>query len=313
MKTTRSSFLLLAAVAATSVAWVYWRPTEADSQSDSNPVASASSSALPERPAVARPEVAPPHGDKTDATVAQRADVAQISARFAQSRRCYFIRGEADTLRSVIRSCKDLAQLSYAQTQFASCSADIGENESALQAMSHDLAECPGDIATARHFYEATKAAALRGDADARACYVQSIFQSNGTPLAYSKQEVDDYRRNTPRYISDGLARGDWRIVSMLARGGHDDGLSLLPLVTNDDAYIQYVMNRLLQLGAEGAYAQYLERSIQMDFLSPGITTPPPLTQQQVAEGIAEARSLYRRSFDRKPLLDRAPIACSGG
>jgi hypothetical protein len=313
MKATRSSFLLLAAVAAVSAAWVYWRPTEADSQSDREPVASASSSASPGRPAVARTEVAPPHEDATGAARAQRADVARLSARFAQSRRCYFVRGEADTLRSVIRSCKDLARLSYAQTQFASCSADIDENESALQAMSRDLAECPGDIATARHFYEATKAAAARGDADARACYVQSIFQSNGTGLAYSRQDVDDYLRDTPRYISDGLARGDWRIVSLLARGGHDDGLSLLPLVTKDDAYIQYVMNRLLQLGAEGTYAQYLERSIQVSYLSPGITTPPPLTQQQVAEGITEAQSLYRKSFDRKPLLDRAPIACSGG
>ncbi|WP_143154153.1 hypothetical protein [Rhodanobacter sp. OK091] len=313
MKATRSSFLLLATVAAVSATWVYWHPTEADSQSESKPVASASSGVSPERPAVTRPEVAPPHGDGTGTTLDQRADVARISARFEQSRRCYFAQAEADTMKSVIRSCKDLARLPYAQAQFASCSADLDKNESTLQELKHDLDGCTGDESTARHYYEATKAAALRGNADAQACYVQSIFQSNGTGLAYSPQDVDDYRRDTPRYISDGLARGDWRIVSLLARGGHDDGLSLLPLVTKDDAYIQYVMNRLLQLGAEGTYAQYLGRSIQMDFLSPGITTPPPLTQQQVATGIAEAQSLYRKSFDRKPLLDRAPIACPGG
>jgi hypothetical protein len=312
MKVTRSTFLLLAAVVAASATWAYWRPNKADSRADSKPATSASSAVSPERPAVARQEVTPQHLNRTDAAVAQQADVAQVVAQYEQSRRCYFAQGEAYALRSVIKSCKGLAQLSYAQTQFASCSADISKNESALQAMSHELAGCPGDIATARHFYETTKAAALRGNADAQACYVQSRFQSNGTALTYSQQDIDDYRRDATRYISDGLARGDWRIVSLLARGGHDDNYNPLPLITKDDAYTQYVMNRLLLLGAEGTYAQYLERSIRADFLSPGITTPPPLTQQQVAEGIAEAQSLYHKSFDRKPLLKESPKICLG-
>jgi len=216
-------------------------------------------------------------------------------------------------MKSVIRSCKDLARLPYAQAQFASCSADLDKNESTLRELKHDLDGCTGDESTATHYYEATKVAAAQGNADAQACYVQSVFQSNGTPLTYSRQDIDNYRRDAPRYISDGLARGDWRIVSLLARGGHDDGSSILPLVTKDNVYTQYVMNRLLQLGAEGTYAQYLERSIRMSYLSPGITTPPPLTQQQVVEGITEAQSLYHKSFDRKPLLEKEPIACSGG
>lgn len=311
MKATRSTFLLLAAVVTALAAWTYWPPTEPGSQGGSKPAAPVSG-VPPERSATVRPEATQPHWDKVSATLDRRANGEDVATRFEQSRRCYFAHNKAAALKSAIQSCRSLPQNGSDLAQVASCSANLEKNESALQDMNQDLAECPSDVASASHFYKATKAAASQGDADAQACYVQFLFQSNGTALTYSQQEIDDYRRDAPRYISDGLVRGDWRIVSLLARGGHDDNYSPLPLVTKDNVYTQYVMNRLLQLGAEEAYAQDLERSIWMSYLSPGITTPPPLTQQQIAEGIGEAQAIYHKSFAHKPLLKKPPIACSG-
>lgn len=265
-------------------------------------------------PAAGVSETVQPQSDRTvGTTLGQGADVTQFAPAFKQSRRCYFAQNKAFAMKQVIQACRSLQQNGSDQGPAASCSNDLQKNESALQEMGRDLAECPSEVTTAKNFYEATKIAASQGNADAQACYVQSQFQSDGITLKYSQQQINDYLRDAPNYISEGLARGDWRVVSLLARGGHDDSSTLLPLVTKNHAYSQYVMNRLLQLGAEGAYAQDLERSIQASYLSPGITTPPPLTQQQVADGLREAQALYHKSFDHSPLLKGPPSICSGG
>lgn len=309
MNVTRSILLLLATVIAASMAWAHWRPTQPKSISVEGPAAYASS-APTERltiPSLARTVRSPLNEGNIMPNL--RADDAEATPRFEESRKCYFAKNQADAQKSVIQACHNSLQGSGNGGQVTDCPSNF--DQSTHQETDKTLAGCSSGVATARHFYEAAKAAASAGNADAQACYLQSSFQSDGANLKYSNQEVADYIRDAPGYISDGLARGDWRIVSILARTGFGDAYTPLPLVTKNDAYTQYVMNRLLQLGADGTYAKELERSIQADFLSPGIATPPRLTQQQVANGIKEAQVLYHRSFDRKPLLSTSPPVCS--
>jgi hypothetical protein len=131
--------------------------------------------------------------------------------------------------------------------------------------------------------------------------------------MPYTQEDLAEYRRVAPSYIAAGLAQGDWRIVSLLARHGPSDGYSPLKLVTKDDPYQAYVMNRLLQLGADGAYAKSLELRIQGAFLSPGLNRGPLLSPNQAAQGAKEARELFHRAFDHQSLLSADPIPCPAG
>ncbi|MEV8521620.1 hypothetical protein ABZR86_17640 [Dyella marensis] len=308
MKRNHLVILSVGPLAVATAAWAIWHSADSNGR-DHKPVATMPTAEV-ESAAGDAPEA--PRA-RLESSLGQAASGKQLTAQFEQSRRCYFSHGQANARKSVAKACQEIAKGGQAKAQADSCMANIAADEDeAARSNQQDAADCPGDVASAKHFYEMTKAAASSGNADAQACYVQSVFQNNGVALTYSQQDIADYRRDAPRYISDGLARGDWRIVSMLARGGHGDNDGLLPLVTKNDVYAQYVMNRLLQQGAEGPYALELERSIRMSYLSPGITTPPPLTQQQVADGTREAQGLYRKSFDKQPKLQAAPIACRG-
>lgn len=311
MKRNRVVLLFLSIAVIATTAWAMWRPAGiGSSNAGESPSAAQGSTQGPGTATSSSTSSAP---GNAGAFPVQRTAGAPATAQFEQSRRCYFAQGEADARKSVARACQSLPRDGTAQAQVDSCKANVeADQDAAAQTDPQAGTECRGEIASARHFYEATKAAAASGNADAQACYVQSRFQSNGADLTYSPQDVSDYKRDAPRYISDGLARGDWRIVSLLARGGHDDHFSPLSLVTKDDVYMQYVMNRLLQMGAEGAYAQQQERFVQAIFLSPRISGPPALTPEQVSAGTQEAQALFRKAFDKQPLLKAAPIACRG-
>lgn len=242
---------------------------------------------------------------------ASLATVQTIKATFETSRDCYFAQNHVYAARSVIHACESLPRTPETESQSAACSINIEISRSELRELTNAAATCPKDTDSARLLYEASKAAAAKGDADAQACYVQSFFQSNGVQLSFRQQDIDDYRRDAPRYIADGLSHGDWRIVALLARGGHDDSTGLLPLITKDDMYTQYVMNRLLQLGADGAYARQLAASIHASYLMPRITQGPALTQEQIVRGDKEALDLFHGSFDRQALLKGPPTACA--
>lgn len=239
------------------------------------------------------------------------ANARDAKATFEASRDCYFAQNRVYAAKSVIHACQSLPQIPETESQRAACSSNIETSHTEIRELSDAVEACPKGTAAARVFYEATKTAAAQGDTEAQACYVRSLYQSDGVELTYSQQDIDDYRRDAPRYIASGLSRGDWRIVALLARGGHDDQYSPLSLVTKDDIYTQYVMNRLLQLGADGAYAGELDRLIQASYLTPRMTQGPLLTQEQIARGNRDALDLFQKSFDRQALLHGPPDICA--
>jgi hypothetical protein len=310
MNATRSTLLILTTVFTASAAWAHLRPTEVSSQAESvvaqtsvvpNGSSDDGSSALTHRQLA-----------RANATLAQRANAPQ-GGTFDLSRRCYFVQNKAAALKSVNESCRSLSQTDSSKAGSSSCSSTVTKNEALLQNLNQELAGCPAGQDAAKAFYEASKLGASQGEVDAQVCYVQSQFQSDGVALTYSQQDIDDYLKNAPGYINSGLARGDWRIVKLLAQHGYGDSYNPIELITKGDVYRQYVMNRLLELGANGDYYQQLEQSIQADYLSPGTSTPPPLTQQQVADGLRDAQSMYRKYFNRGPRLNAPPNTCSPG
>ncbi len=242
-----------------------------------------------------------------------RADAQAIKATFEASRDCYFLRNNAFAAKSIINACLTLPQTPETEGRRAACANSIEMNRARTDKLSEAAEACPKETATAKFFYEATKAAAAQGDTDAQACYVQSLYQSEGVDLTYSQQDIDDYLRDAPNYIAHGLSRGDWRIVALLARGGHGDQYNPLELVTKNDIYTQYVMNRLLQLGADSTYANQLNGLIQAIYLAPRLMQGPPLTQEQIARGNKDALALFHRSFDHQALLQDTPVVCRGG
>lgn len=288
-------------------AWMFWKPTASTLSAPS--IAAPTSHALPAQTSkAAELRTVPPNRGATTPPV----DAQAIKATFEASRDCYFVRNHAYAAKSVINACLTLPETPETATQRAACSNSIEMNRASFDKLFDAAEACPRETATAKFFYEATKAAAAQGNTDAQACYVQSLYQSEGVGLIYSQQDIDDYRRDAPGYIAGGLSRGDWRIVALLARGGHGDEYSPLGLVTKDDIYTQYVMNRLLQLGADGAYAAQQDRLIEASYLAPRLTQGPALTEEQIARGNKDALDLFHRSFDRQAPLKDTPIACTG-
>ncbi|MFC5437307.1 hypothetical protein ACFPME_12115 [Rhodanobacter umsongensis] len=308
MNTKRFSVLLVGVAAVSATAWLYVSPFSSAHDNSRSAQAIAPAPVPAPSAAASAPSPSPPTVFAT--SNASHPGTPAATMTFDTSRDCYFAKNRLDGARSVIKACQSLPQIPQTESQRAECSNSIARSEVTIRELTDTVAACPADTASAMHFYEATKLAAAQGNADAQACYVQSLFQSNGVQLTYPQREIDDYRRDAPRYISDGLARGDWRMVSLLARGGHD-GDGLLPLIAGNDVYREYVMNRLLQLGADGEYAHQLEASIRFHYLSPSTTQAPPLTQEQIARGNQEATALFHKSFDRQPLLNGPPSVCA--
>lgn len=238
---------------------------------------------------------------------------ARRTARFRQTHLCYSAWNEIDFWDRAQDNCSSIAHYGADATTVASCQAGLEQARRQMQASRGELAGCPDAATVARRYYEAARDAALAGDADAQACYLLDFFDNpDRTPLILTAREIADYRQAAPRYLSDGLARGDWRTASLLAFH-YVDGNTLLPLVASQKPIDQYVMKRLLQLGADGQYAHLLEMEIQAAFLSPGFDGRPRLTPREAAEGTARARALYHRYFEASPRLRAEPIACPPG
>lgn len=236
--------------------------------------------------------------------------LAQRSARFRHTRQCYFAWNRVATWRRQQQGCRSILDYGASATTEVSCQSNLEQARPQMQASRALLAGCPDAATVSRRYYEAARDAARAGDADAQACYLQDLFDNpDRTPLVLSAREVADYRQAAPRYFADGLARGDWRTVRLLAMD-FVDGNTLLPLVASQRPMDKYVMMRLLQLGADGAYASLLEVEIQSDFLSPGFNTGAALTPRQAAEGSARARALYYRYFQGSARLQADPIPC---
>ena len=302
MSVVRTTILGASAVVVAVTAWGYWRPTPPPAHAAAlHDVASAT----------ARPESSePPSGaapiQSGTGPVASHLTLAQAHQEFGQGAKCYYAQIRASSSKSVADSCR-----ASAAKQGDATAKSCERIEKDLDEAASDLQNCSDAAATPRHFYEVTKAAAAAGDPDAQACYIQGQFRSGGQQMPFTQQDVEDYLHNAPPYINAALARGDWRVVALLARHGATDEWNPLKLITKDDAYQAYLMNRLLQLGAEGAYAQMLRNQSDAVFLMPRMSQGPMIAPDQAAKADKEAQALFHKSFDHQPLLKQEPRICT--
>ena len=108
--------------------------------------------------------------------------------------------------------------------------------------------------------FEATKQAAKRGDVDAQVCYVKGDGVRPDGKQIFTDAEIEQYKKDAPRYVDAALKRGDWRVVELLNKRHFHPGSGPLDLLEGvGDRDTQYKMTRLLRLGASGSYAEFLD------------------------------------------------------
>ncbi len=182
------------------------------------------------------------------------------------------------------------------------CENDGAELEVKLKDAEKALATCsPVPAEIRENYYRATLEAAKQGDADAQLCYMNSDFDVH---RPHSPSEVDEFKAAAATYAEEGIQRGDWRMVELLGRPHrkHPRNFSLRSLIADGEPYTMYKMNRLLRLGADGAYADKLDRllGISLDELS----------QRQVTEAEEWAADTFSKYFSDSPKLTEEPTFC---
>jgi hypothetical protein len=228
------------------------------------------------------------------------------SQRFSVSRKCASHQVEIANLQSMDRACEQYSSHPDVP-HYKECHAETRINVDLIAELKADSQGCPpGQDATVAYFND-TVEAAKAGDSDAQLCYIESKFWVDGRAMRYSDEERADYQHDAPIYIQRALERGDWRVAALLS----SKRVSGMANVTAGDPYFQYKLNRLLRQGANGQYAEILDRDAQIDYLSPGLSQAPKLSQDQIAQANAEAKEIFDRSFKDKPRITEAPAVCS--
>lgn len=251
-----------------------------------------------------------PHPQAPFPEAQSAASVSDVSSRkaavmqFKQSKRCYYAQNNGIVALNIADACKEANKRDGKGRQCESLDPQVS---SAAQ----QLSQCTDEMATPEYFYEQTKRAAALGDPDAQVCYVQGQYQVGNSEMLFSRKDQAEYVSRAPTYIQSALERGDWRIVALLAKHGAGDSFNPVEMLTKGDPYRAYVMNRLLQLGADGAYAKTIGGRIQEAFLEPGFNRGPLVTPEKAAQGTEEAREMYRKWFAQKEPLKEDPVACT--
>jgi len=231
----------------------------------------------------------------------------ELAQKFDASRQCAYHDLEIKNAEGINAACERYAAHPELQ-HYKECHAEAAINEQLISALKADSQGCPaGKDATLAYFHD-TVEAAKAGDADAQVCYIESAFYVGGSRiLDYSEADRSAYQHDAPAYIQQGLERGDWRVAVLLS-SKHPAGMRNTPDM--EDPVMRYKMNRLLRLGADGHYADILDESAKQDYLSPGISQAPRLSQDQIAQANQEAQDTFDRSFKGKEPLSKPPTVC---
>lgn len=161
-----------------------------------------------------------------------------------------------------------------------------------------------------QRYFEATKSAARKGDADAQLCYLQGDFFSPDGTQIFTDAEIEEYKKVAPGYVAAALERGDWRIVHLLNKRSFHPGsgpVALLDKIGQRDT--RYKMTRLLRLGASGPYAKGLDADLR-GFAHPDLNPAAALPAETIKEGDTWAEQTYTDYFSGVPSLTQAPVVC---
>ena len=234
-------------------------------------------------------------GDSTAPTTP--ANTATLSNVFHDVQKCRAAATELAIDQTVIDRCE--AKKADA-AGYRLCSAEVAASARAMQAATARQAYCTADpVALDRQYYKAVDAAAKAGDLDAQVCFANGNFDLT------DKDEISRYTADARAYLQAGLARGDWRVVALLATPveslNHGGGMmASLPMMGSQ--FTAYRANRLLQYAAKGSYAQSVKQDAD--------EAAQQLAPAQIANANAWAVQEYQRYFSKSPDLAAAPTPC---
>jgi hypothetical protein len=224
--------------------------------------------------------------------------------KFEKARTCHARYSERANMEAELNVCNaaDKNEVDFVR----SCRKNTEGLDAKIRQVSSDLASCsavPAEIEA--DYYASTKTAAKAGDFDAQLCYLEGNFDIK--QQQFIDHEIDDYKSAAVNYVNFGLARGDWRIPELLGvspKALRRSGPFLRRELIDGEPYMQYQMNRLLRLGADGEYARILDMR--------AATLVSSLTTGEVVQAEDWASVVYGANFRNVPRLADAPIVCGG-
>lgn len=255
------------------------------------PPPSAGSALPPVRPPASAPAGAPPP-----------LDLQTASRQFREAQNCRSVSGAFADQETLIRNCQDPAT---DPQRIAWCAKQTAAAEAKLHDLLPRFAHCSNDAdALEANYYETMTQAARLGDTRAQLCWVEGEWHHDVSD--------EDYRREAMSYLNAALARGDWRFVNLMATTYVDNPPRSAGLLfdaekpadrqvdLSDFRAMSYRMSRLLRLGAEGKYADWVGMLTDRSFLS----------QEQIAAAETWAEQEYRDHFAAQPKLTEIPEGC---
>jgi hypothetical protein len=180
--------------------------------------------------------------------------------------------------------------------------------ETALKA-----AGCGDTTDVNKRYFEATKHAAMAGDADAQLCYLQANFVESSGESLFTEADVEEFSRVAPQFVDAALRRGDWRIVQLMTKRSFHPGdgpIRQIPDIGKRETI--YRMTKLLRLGANGRYATRLDRQLK-SMIHPELNPDVALPADVVVRGDAWAQQTFNESFAGVTGLTEAPTVCMPG
>jgi hypothetical protein len=305
MMRSRSTVLVVAVGAASLLAVAYFGLRPGPPHSSPDVVSETRPSGLANQPASA--EGAPASTASTSALTAALSGSSGDSARgsFRTSQQCYFASRELALSKRNAGDCKMFEGRPEYQNAYAECLNKWVDARNRAAAAEATMAKCGGSGDRLRAYYEATKQAAANGDADAQLCYLRSDFNylDDQSPF-YTEADEREYDKVAPRYVTEALQRGDWRIVHLLATRSFNPSSGLVPRLDKiGQPQTIYKMTKLLRLGASGSYANFLD----------SILAEQGLTQDEASKGDAWAQETYTQYYSGVPGLTEAPVVCDQG
>jgi len=218
---------------------------------------------------------------------------------FAQLKLCHNAPAQIGNLHRIIDACRFAAGVDKQYDDI--CKDSIAASEEKIRQLEQRAATCSAVPAQLEaEYYAKLVKAAESGDTDAQICYIGGMFRPPG---GISAQAIEQYRVDATIYVQDGLARGDWRVVKLLATTANPRSASFLSTLPNGGQFEAYRMNRLLRLGASGDYAKLL------DVVAAEMATK--LQPDQLEQADAWSRQQYGEAFAYAPPLDAEPSTCA--
>jgi len=272
----------------------------------------------PDQPgAAALPEPASDHHEAPPVTPAlapsKSADIPESTTdvEFRELQQCVYASRELVNAKHNADCSSYEGKPEYQQT-LAECLNGWMNVRNRIAAAETALSQCD-EADLGKRYFETTKEAARRGNADAQLCYLQGDFFSPEGAQIFTDAEIEEYQKIAPHYVDVAFKRGDWRIVDLLnMRHFHPDNRPVYRLEGIGDRDTQYKMTKLLRLGASGSYARSLEGDLQ-GMMHPDLVPSAALPPEMIKEGDAWAQQTYTDYFSGVPGLTESPVVCRPG